>query len=115
MARTERMSKKEVVAIRARFEGALAVEAGAPAAIVGDAHYGLGFITKARILYFLMGMAATMFVVADVIAEFDKDPNTHTATTYVKSWRKRSLLGAVTVALSVIWLFLHFMVDGFPL
>jgi len=72
-------------------------------------------MTKARILYFLMGTAAVMFCAADVIAQFDADPNTHTATSYVKQWRSSSKLGAATVVLGVVWLFLHFMWDGFPL
>lgn len=72
-------------------------------------------MNRARVLYFLMGTAAVLFVTADVIAQFDRDPDTHTATSYVKQWRSSSILGAVTVVLSVLWLMLHFMWDGFPL
>jgi hypothetical protein len=72
-------------------------------------------MSRARVLYFLMGTAAVMFVSADVIAQFDRDTNTHTATSYVKQWRGHSKFGAATVVLAVGWLMLHFMCDGFPL
>jgi len=70
---------------------------------------------KARILYFLMGTAAVMFCAADVIVEFDRDPETHTATEYVKRFRSRSPLAFVAVLLLPLWLALHFLWDGFPL
>lgn len=72
-------------------------------------------MTKARILYFFMGLSAVMFVAADVIAEFDGDPDTHTATSYVKAFKKRSIIAALIVAAGPTWLLLHFMWDGFPL
>ena len=68
-------------------------------------------MSKERILYFLMGTAAVMFCAADVIAQFDRDPETRTATSWVKeTWWGRSLGGVFAV-----WLFLHFTWDGFPL
>lgn len=72
-------------------------------------------MSKARILYFFMGAAAVMFASADVVAEFDKDPSTHTATSWVKQFRKRDVGSALIVAAFPIWLLLHFMWDGFPL
>jgi hypothetical protein len=72
-------------------------------------------VTKARALYFLMGAAAVMFVAADVIAEFDRDPGTRTATSYVKSFRRMHWLAAIVVAAGPTWLALHFLWDGFPL
>lgn len=86
-----------------------------PIAIVGNKPFALGYITKARILYFLMGMAAAMFVAADVVAEFDKDPATHTATSYVKGFRRKGWTAAIIVALFPLWLLFHFTVEGFPL
>jgi len=71
-------------------------------------------MTKARILYFLMGTAAVMFIAADVIAEFDADPNTHTATSYVKQGRGH-LAGFLAIVAFCTWLPLHFLWDGFPL
>lgn len=62
-----------------------------------------------------MGTAAVMFVSADVIAQFDRDPNTHTATNYVKMLRDKSPLGFLVVLLGCVWLLLHFLWDGFPL
>lgn len=67
-------------------------------------------MSKERILYFFMGTAAVMFVAADVIAEFDEDPNTRTATSWVKeTWWGRALAGVFSV-----WLLLHFTWDAFP-
>lgn len=71
--------------------------------------------TKARVLYFFMGLAAAMFVSADVVAEFDKDPNTRTATSYVKQFGKKGWIAAIIVALGPLWLLFHFTVPGFPL
>jgi hypothetical protein len=71
-------------------------------------------MSKARILYFLMGTAAVLFTSADVIAEFDRDPNTHTATEYVKRGRKNPL-GLAAICAFLAWLSLHFLWDGFPL
>lgn len=70
---------------------------------------------RARVLYFLMGLAAVLFVAADVVAEFDRDPDTHTATSYVKAFRKRSIFALLVVAAFPAWLALHFLWDGFPL
>ncbi len=67
--------------------------------------------SKERVLYFLMGMAAVMFVSADVIAQFDADPNTRTATNWVKETWWGRLLGC----LLGLWVILHFAWDGFPL
>jgi len=72
-------------------------------------------MTKARILYFLMGTAAVMFCAADVIAEFDRDPKTRTATSYVKQFRSMHWLAFLVVAAGPTWLLLHFLWDGFPL
>jgi hypothetical protein len=111
---------------QARVEGEAALVRVAPGiagdlrpiatvALVGGKPFALGYVTKARVLYFFMGLAAALFIAADVIAEFDKDPSTHTATSYVKKFRKTGQAGAGIVFLSVLWLMLHFMVDGFPL
>ena len=72
-------------------------------------------MSKERILYFLMGTAAVMFCAADVIAEFDRDPHTRTATSYVKQFRSMSPFAFVAVLLFPLWLALHFLWDGFPL
>lgn len=72
-------------------------------------------MTRARILYFCMGLAAAMFVSADVVAEFDRDPNTHTATSYVKQFGKKGWIAAIVVALGPLWLLFHFTVEDFPL
>lgn len=72
-------------------------------------------MTRARILYFLMGTAAVLFASVDVIAQFDRDPDTKTATNYVKDLRGKGLAGFATVCLGLLWLTLHFLWDGFPL
>lgn len=71
-------------------------------------------MTKERILYFIMGAAAAAFASADVIAEFDRDPDTKTATYYVKRFARHPV-GRAIVALGVTWLGLHFLWEDFPL
>lgn len=73
------------------------------------------FLTKERILYFFMALAAVMFTTADVVAEFDKDPETKTATSHVKRFRKTHWLAGILVILGPLWLLFHFTVPGFPL
>lgn len=77
--------------------------------------YPAKVFTRAHILYFLMGTAAAMFAAADVVAQFDQDPNTHTATSYVKQLRGKGLAGLLTVVAALLWLVLHMLWDGFPL
>jgi hypothetical protein len=101
--------------VKARSEGTDALMLERPYAVVAQKPYGLGYITKARILYFLMATAAAMFVAADVVAEFDKDPTTHTATSYVKKFGKKGWMAAIIVALFPLWLLFHFTVPDFPL
>lgn len=74
-----------------------------------------GRLSKAQVLYFCMGTAAAMFVSADVVAQFDSDPNTHTATSYVKGFRRKGWVAAIVVVLFPLWLLFHFTVDSFPL
>jgi hypothetical protein len=121
---------KETARAKAHVEGELslsaalttseqtyAIEPGVshrPVALVGGQAFSLGYITKARILYFFMGMAAVMFIAADVIAEFDGDPNTRTATNWVKQGRGH-LAGLASIVAFLLWLTLHFLWDGFPL
>lgn len=85
-----------------------------PVAVMGGKAYELGYITKARVLYFFMGLSAAMFIAADVIAEFDGDPDTLTATNWVKKGRSHwAGLGAIIAF--IMWLALHFLADWFPL
>lgn len=99
---------------RAQVVGAEAYDEGRPVALLNGVEFDLSYITKARVLYFLMGTAAVTFIAADVIAEFDKDPNTRTATDWIKQGRKRKAVLGATVAFCV-WLPLHLLWDGFPL
>ena len=86
-----------------------------PYAVVDNQALALGYVTKARILYFFMGTAAAMFIAADVIAEFDKDPSTKTATYWMKTLKHWQKGGAGLLALAFVWLILHVWVDSFPL
>lgn len=101
----------------ARIQGELALMdslAAQPVALLGGKPYALGYVTKARILYFFMGSAAAMFIAADVIAQFDGDESTRTATSWVKQGI-RGRYGIVPTALFILWLALHFFWNGFPL
>lgn len=70
---------------------------------------------KARILYILMAFSAVLFATVDVIAEFDGDDETKTATYHVKRLKRKNAAGFGLVLLGCLWLGLHFLVDRFPL
>ena len=72
-------------------------------------------MSRAKVLYFLMGTAAVLFASADTIAQFDRDPNTKTATNWVKDLRGRNKLGLLAVLAGLAWVVLHMLWDGFPL